>query len=191
MNRCVRFVLAGEGGQGVQVLGRVLAQAAVRAGKEALYMPAFGIEQRGGVSLAYVQVAAGEIGAPKFRLADYVAALSRRAVARVQEHLGPDTVFLVDASCVPSRPGTGKLLVLPALEKAQRLHPRLLNLVFLGALVAASGIVGRPELEDALEENLGARFHADPGLRLLSLRALEAGEALVAGGTGARVPRDG
>ena len=47
-----KIAAAGEGGQGVQALAETLALAAYRAGLNALYIPNFGIEQRGGVSLA-------------------------------------------------------------------------------------------------------------------------------------------
>ena len=52
-----RIVLAGEGGQGVQSIAKILVEAGYEAGKEILYIPNFGVEQRGGVSIAFCQVA--------------------------------------------------------------------------------------------------------------------------------------
>ena len=78
----VRIALAGEGGQGVQSIAEILAEAAYNENQQALYIPNFGLEQRGGVSIAFLQFSDKRIGAPKFQKADIVIALSERAVAR-------------------------------------------------------------------------------------------------------------
>ena len=96
--RSWKIVVAGEGGQGVQALAQTLALAAYHGGLESLYIPNFGIEQRGGVSLAMVQLSAAPIGAPKFQIADLIVALSPRSYRRCFQHLGPETMVLYDSS---------------------------------------------------------------------------------------------
>ena len=71
----VRVALAGEGGQGVQSVAEILAEAAYNENKQAIYIPNFGLEQRGGVSIAFIQVSDERIGAPKFNKADVVIAM--------------------------------------------------------------------------------------------------------------------
>jgi len=93
-----RIVVAGEGGQGVQLIGEILAESAYRAGKEALYIPNFGVEQRGGVSIAMVQIANGPIAAPKFEKADVLVPLSRRAMERTKRYIHSDTIYIYDNS---------------------------------------------------------------------------------------------
>ena len=51
-----KIVLAGEGGQGVQSVAKILVEAGYEAGKQILYIPNFGVEQRGGVSIAFCQI---------------------------------------------------------------------------------------------------------------------------------------
>ena len=51
----VRIALAGEGGQGVQSIAEIMAEAAYENNQQALYIPNFGLEQRGGVSIAFIQ----------------------------------------------------------------------------------------------------------------------------------------
>lgn len=53
MEDTVKIALAGEGGQGVQSVAGIMVEAANDSGREALYIPNFGVEQRGGVSVAY------------------------------------------------------------------------------------------------------------------------------------------
>lgn len=93
-----KVVAAGEGGQGVQSMAESLALAAYQAGWKALYMPNFGIEQRGGVSLAYVQLSPEEIGSPKFLTADLAIVLSRRSLERCRQYMDSRTVILYDSS---------------------------------------------------------------------------------------------
>lgn len=88
-----KIAAAGEGGQGVQALAETLALAAYRAGLKSLYIPNFGIEQRGGVSLAFVQISPESIGSPKFLQADLVAALSPRALRRSEQYSARRPLF--------------------------------------------------------------------------------------------------
>ncbi len=93
-----KIVVAGEGGQGVQALAATLALAAHRNGLNSLYIPNFGIEQRGGVSLALVQFSAEAIGAPKFEKAGLIVALSPRSLKRCRQYDAPGTLILHDSS---------------------------------------------------------------------------------------------
>lgn len=102
MHIILKILLAGEGGQGIQSIAEILAEAANREGKEALYIPNFGVEQRGGISMAYLQITdtGNRIGAPKFEVADILIALSSRAIARTKHHAGKDTIYIYDNSLI-------------------------------------------------------------------------------------------
>ncbi|NLM37728.1 MAG: pyruvate oxidoreductase subunit gamma, partial [Firmicutes bacterium] len=98
--KVLKIIIAGEGGQGVQTIGELLAEAAFHSGKQALYIPNFGVEQRGGVSVAYVQIAEEAIGAPKFAKADLLTVLSKRSADRTKGYLRPGTVYLYEESAL-------------------------------------------------------------------------------------------
>lgn len=98
--KITKIAIAGEGGQGVQMIAEILAEAANQMGKNAIYIPNFGVEQRGGVSIAFVQISDGPIGAPKFVEADILIPVSPRAVERTTMHAGADTVYIYDDSLV-------------------------------------------------------------------------------------------
>src|SRR4030042_2172131 len=87
----MKILFAGEGGQGVQVIAEILAQAAIKQGKKATYIPNFGVEQRGGVSLAFVIIDHQPIVYPKFEKADILAVLSERSWDRVEQYLNTKT----------------------------------------------------------------------------------------------------
>lgn len=234
MARPLRIIVAGEGGQGVQSIADILASAAYGLGKEALYIPNFGVEQRGGVSIAFVQISDSQIGAPKFQIADILIPLSPRSVARTKQYAGNDTVYIYDNSLItpgevndhivgqqyfntvppcptdtvheaenePKVPGETKtsafskngpgvssqdiplnvkqVIAIPANDIAtNELHPRVFNIIILGAVIGVTEILPLDTIKEALERKLGAKFKADPKLRELNYAALSKGYKLV------------
>ncbi|MDD4239523.1 MAG: 2-oxoacid:acceptor oxidoreductase family protein [Desulfotomaculaceae bacterium] len=184
MARITKLVLAGEGGQGVQSVAEIIAEAANEDGKQALYIPSFGVEQRGGISVAFVQISDKQIGSPKFQTGDIVVALSERAVHRTIQYVGPKTVFVYESSTqikdedLPTN--AARVLPIPAIEVAkQELHPRVFNILIMGAVVGATGVISLERIKEAVERKLGYKFEKQPELRELNFRALERGMKLV------------
>jgi len=83
----IKILFAGEGGQGVQVVAEMLAKAAFLDGKKSLYIPNFGVEQRGGVSLAFVVIDEKSVTYPKFGKAHILAIFSDRSINRVKRYI--------------------------------------------------------------------------------------------------------
>lgn len=184
MAKTIKMALAGEGGQGVQSVAGILVEAAYEKGKEALYIPNFGVEQRGGVSVAYCQISDEKIGSPKFQFADLIIALSDRSVRRTKMYVNSETVFIYDTSIegiekdLPTN--AKKVLGIPALEVAKKeLHPRVFNVIVMGAAIAATKVVDLEQVKKSLEKKLGYKFEKDPNLRELNFKALERGAELV------------
>ena len=61
---CERVIIAGFGGQGIILAGRLLAQVAMKTNKEVTYMPAYGAEVRGGTSNCMVVYSENPIASP-------------------------------------------------------------------------------------------------------------------------------
>lgn len=179
----VKIALAGEGGQGVQSVAEILAEAAYNEQKQTIYIPNFGLEQRGGVSIAFIQVSDERIGAPRFNKADMVIALSERAVGRTAGYSDQNTLFVydsgfkVDPADLPRE--AKKIIGLPAIETAnQKLHPRVFNIIIMGAVIGLTNIVEFDAAKQALEHKLGYKFEKNPDLRELNFKALELGKKM-------------
>lgn len=184
MVKGTKIVLAGEGGQGVQSVANILVEAAYEEGKEALYIPNFGVEQRGGVSIAYVQISEEPIGSPKFKFADIIIALSDRAVRRTRKYVNEDTLFVYDAAIkgiendLPTN--ARRVIGIPAIDVAkEEFHPRVFNVIIMGAVIGMTGVVTGEQAKAAIEKKLGYKFEQDPKLRELNYKALERGIDLV------------
>lgn len=179
----VKIALAGEGGQGVQSVAEIIAEAAYNEEKQTIYIPNFGLEQRGGVSIAFIQVSDERIGAPKFNKADVVIALSERAVGRTAHYSDENTLFVydsgfkVDEADLPRQ--AKKIIGLPAIDTANKeLHPRVFNIIIMGAVIGLTNIVDFEAAKAALEHKLGYKFEKNPDLRELNFKALELGKQM-------------
>lgn len=179
----VRIALAGEGGQGVQSVAEIIAEAAYNEKKQTIYIPNFGLEQRGGVSIAFIQVSDERIGAPKFNKADVVIALSERAVGRTTVYSDENTLYVYDESFNMKEEdfpkAEKKILGIPAIDKAnQELHPRVFNIIIMGAVIGLTNVVSFEAAKEALENKLGYKFEKNPSLRELNYKALEMGKQM-------------
>lgn len=163
-----------------------MAEAAYNAGLEAVYIPNFGVEQRGGVSLAYVQVGEEPVGAPKFRFADVVVALSPRSVARSARYINDNTTFVYEASgedIDTSMAGRARRIMgVPAVQVArEEFSLRVFNMVILGAVWALAPAMPLEEVKRAVENHLGYKFAVQPELRDQVFSAIVRGKELVEG----------
>ena len=76
-------LLAGFGGQGVVLAGRLLANAALAEGREVVWAPSYGPEMRGGPVHCTVIVATQRIGSPVVSLADSLLIMDRASLDRL------------------------------------------------------------------------------------------------------------
>ena len=72
-----RIIVAGFGGQGVLLIGQLIAYAGMLAGKEVSWMPSYGPEMRGGSANCAVVVSYEPVASPKVEEADVVVAMNR------------------------------------------------------------------------------------------------------------------
>lgn len=177
-----RIVLAGEGGQGVQSVAKILVESAYEADKNVLYIPNFGVEQRGGVSIAFCQVSDEEIGEPRFSKGDIVVMLSDRAIERCSCYVDENTTVVYDSSVCETKPEVNakEIIAVDANQIANdELHARVFNIIILGVILKATNVVELENVKGAMELALGKKFDAKPALRELNYKALDRGMGLV------------
>ncbi len=177
-----KIVLAGEGGHGIQSVAKILVEAAYEADKKVLYIPNFGVEQRGGVSIAFCQISDEEIGEPRFSKGDIVVMLSDRAIDRCSCYVDENTTVIYDSSICTLKPEmkAKKIIGLPANKIANdELHARVFNIIILGVILQSTAIVSIEYAKKAMELALGKKFDAKPELRDLNYKAMERGINLI------------
>ena len=175
-----RIIVAGFGGQGVLMIGKLLAHAGMMEGKQVTWLPSYGPEMRGGTANCNVILSESLIGAPIVTEATCVIAMNLPSLDRFESFVQPGGWLLLNRSLIPRAPGRSdvRVLAVPTSEIArQQGSLRVANVVMLGALLALSRPVSKASIVAAIEDVLG------PGkqhLLAINLNALEAGIAFAA-----------
>ena len=120
-------------------------------GKYAVQTQVYGPEARGGASMAAVVIDDAPILYPKVTDPDLYVIMSQEGFERYGASPRPDAMMLLDRGLVHSRPACPYLEV-PASEDARVVLKKVIvaNIVMLGALVAATGVVSREAIEKAV-----------------------------------------
>jgi 2-oxoglutarate ferredoxin oxidoreductase subunit gamma len=162
--------LAGTGGQGAILAGIILADAAIRDGKNAVQTQSYGPEARGGASRSEVVISDGEIDYPKVLEPDITLCMSQEACDRYSGQMRKDGLLILDTDHVNRAPTT-RAVRIPLTSLARDATDRTItaNVVGLGLLVALTKIVSRASLEQAVEAR------APAGTEAINLKALAAG----------------
>ncbi len=133
------FVIAGFGGQGVLFAGQLLAHAALDAGLQTTWIPSYGPEMRGGTANCTVVVSDGPIGSPVVARPQAVIALNLPSLDRYEPLVAPGGLLVVNTSLVDravARTDVEVIAILGDDVAAELGHPKLTNVVLLGALLA-------------------------------------------------------
>jgi Pyruvate/2-oxoacid:ferredoxin oxidoreductase gamma subunit len=174
-------IMTGLGGQGIQLMAKVLAQGAIREGREVMSFGLFKGMIRGGSSEATVVIAEGEIVAPPIvPHAWAVLAMHPEGLAKLAPKAERGGVLVFNATLMPQPPAWDGVIpvAVPATEIAKREgQPMGAGMILLGALAAATGLAALASLQAALGDVLPPHRRA---LADANRRFLEVGAGLVA-----------
>jgi 2-oxoglutarate ferredoxin oxidoreductase subunit gamma len=177
----IEVILAGSGGQGLILAGILLAEAAMREGRNVVQTQSYGIASRGGLSLAEVIVDESEIIYQQVRRPDCVLALSEEAANKFQGWAAKGVPLLYDSTLVAERTAEN-FIGRPFTQTASNLGSAgSVNIVALAAVAAFTGFAQLASLQELVRRNFrGTALE-------LNLRMLGAGAGLATAGTGCRV----
>lgn len=145
--------LSGYGGQGLITAGIILAEAALKEGKQVVQTQSYGPEARGGASRAEVMISSGKIDYPKVSEPNVLLAMSQEAYIKYLPSLHPEGLLIVDSSLVQKTTGTTiRFCALPITELAKVELGKVIvaNIVALGVITALTNVVGYRALEEAV-----------------------------------------
>ncbi len=146
------IILAGSGGQGLILSGILLAEAAMREGRNVVQTQSYGIASRGGLSLAEVIVDDDEIVYQQVRRPDCVLALSEEATRKFEGWAAKGVPLLYDSTIVAARTGE-PFIGRPFTQTASSLgNAGSVNIVALAAVAALTGVVRTSSLEQLLRQ---------------------------------------
>ena len=166
---------AGFGGQGIMLMGQIMAQAAMQQGYEVVWIPSYGPEMRGGTAYCTVVVSDRPIGSPIIRNPKHLVAINRPSLEKFAPMVKPGGTIFINSSIISIDAGRTDVDVIkvPIIEIAKELgNVKAANIVALAAFVSRSQVVDF----DILRESVKARFASKEKLIPLNMKALEEGK---------------
>jgi 2-oxoglutarate ferredoxin oxidoreductase subunit gamma len=163
------IIISGFGGQGALFAGQLLAYAGMGCDKHVTWIPSYGPEMRGGTAHCTVVISDEPIGSPMVRHPSAVLALNLPSLDKYEDLVKPGGLLIYNSSLVSRTVDRGDVRVIPTPANAISLEEtaplldgkpgdaRLANVVMLGALVQATGLIPLQAIETALAEHLPER----------------------------------
>ncbi len=150
-----KLVIAGFGGQGVMLIGQMIAYAGMLEGKEVTWMPSYGPEMRGGTANCSVIVSDKKISSPVITEATAVVAMNLPSLTKFESVVKPGGQLFVNTSLIKEKPERDDVEIynIDANEIAVGLqNDKVSNMVILGAIVNKTGIVKLESIEKVMEK---------------------------------------
>ncbi|QAZ68799.1 2-oxoacid:acceptor oxidoreductase family protein [Solidesulfovibrio carbinolicus] len=155
-------IIAGFGGQGVMLIGNLLAYAGMEHGLNVTYIPVYGPEMRGGTANCTVVVSDDAIGSPIIRSPKSLIIMNRPSLDKFQPQLVDGGVLVVNSSLVdPALADASRVRLVPVAcnEIADGLgNTRMANMVALGAFIEATGVLPLSVVEESLSHVIAKHY---------------------------------
>jgi len=156
-------IIAGFGGQGILLAGRLLAQTAMKAGKEVTFMPSYGAEVRGGTANCMVIIAERKIACPVVADPDSLIVMNKASLNKFAPRLKTGGLLVMNSSLIDSKPQLDKtieIIAVPADDLAVELgNKKAANMVAIGAYLQKRGHLAPDAAAEALPDVLAKRYH--------------------------------
>jgi 2-oxoisovalerate ferredoxin oxidoreductase beta subunit len=171
-----RIKIAGFGGQGVLMLGEVIAEAGLEAGLEVSWLPSYGPEMRSGTSNCHVRLSKGPVDSPLVSRPNVLMALNEPSLRKFVDTVEPGGWILYNARELPAdvRRDDVRWILVPFTELADHVgDARAGNILMLGSLLEASGMLDEAVIDSALRKHVKTQRWLDLDRKAL-LRGREA-----------------
>jgi len=169
--------VAGFGGQGVLLLGQLLAEMGMSEGLEVSWLPSYGPEMRSGSAHCYVSLAQDRIGSPLTSHPDVLITMNELSLRKFASQVPAGGLIFYNGKLLPSdfTPPDAQVLCIPASEAADKLgSAKAANIVMMGALLEETRCLNSATAVRVLETKVKNR-----ALLEIDLWALAAGRDFV------------
>ncbi len=167
-------MFAGFGGQGILLMGKILAHAAMEEGLEVAWVPSYGPEMRGGTAYCTVVVGDRPIGSPIIKNPLHLVAMNRPSLEKFAATVKPEGVILINSSLISIDSGRDDIdeLKVAAVDIAKEIGSvKAANIVALAAFVARSKVVDFELLRQCVKEEFARKAKLIP----MNMTALDQG----------------
>ncbi|MDR3163759.1 MAG: 2-oxoacid:acceptor oxidoreductase family protein [Mycoplasmataceae bacterium] len=150
--------VAGFGGQGVMMFGKILSYAAVQDNKQTLWYPSYGPETRGGTANCSVIIADTEIDSPVFKTIDNLIAFNAPSLQKFANDVAHDGFILYNTSLIDKKDFHVKAYGVPVNDISLKLGlPQAANMVMIGAYLEITKLFDDAIITAIIKHILGER----------------------------------
>ncbi|MFH1177075.1 MAG: 2-oxoacid:acceptor oxidoreductase family protein [Acidobacteriota bacterium] len=176
-------IIAGFGGQGVLLIGKMLAYAGMADGKEVSWLPSYGPEMRGGTCNCTVVISDRPVGSPVVEHPRAALVLNLPSLDKFEPMVKPGGLLLINTSLISkeSKRADIRVVKVPANEIANELgNPRGANMVALGAFLGATHAVSLAAVDGLIRETFAGKTKLIEANLAALRRGFELGEQATA-----------
>ncbi len=173
------IICAGFGGQGIMVLGKVLANAGMARDLHVTWLPSYGAEVRGGTAHSMVRISSEEIASPVVSKADTAIIMNGPSLDKFEDRIVPGGFLILNTSMVGREVRRDDIEVIkaPLTEDAIKLgNVRVANMIAAGIFAAKKGIFNKEVLVNVMKKMATGREEIIPA----NIKAVERGMEIVA-----------
>ena len=155
-----QFIFAGFGGQGMLLISKFVAMAAMLDGKHVSWLPSYGPEMRGGTANCSVIVSDKDVASPLVDKADVIVAMNLPSLDKFEEHVKPGGLLVINSSIIERKSTRDDITVVycDANRIAEAVgNPKGANVAILGAMLEKEPIVDIDKMTEAIRIELGER----------------------------------
>jgi len=165
-----RVLMAGSGGQGIILTGKLLATVAMKEIPNVTVFPSYGAEVRGGTSDCQVVLSTKEIASPISDQFDSMIIMDQASAERFQPQMTGNCLAIANCSLCRAR-DIPSAVGIDATNLANRLgNIRVANFIMLGAYLARKQVVSTAAVEESIGQFLGSKSAAIIDLNIMAFR---------------------
>ena len=156
------IIIAGFGGQGVMLMGQILAGAGMLEDKNVSWLPSYGPEMRGGTANCHVIVSDEPVASPYVAEPDVVIAMNLPSMDKFAPILKKNGTLIINSSLIETEPDRDDINIIKvqANKLAEEVGSgRAANMVALGTYLGHSKAVSLESIMSSLKDNLPERHH--------------------------------
>ena len=163
------------------LMGQILAYAGMLEGQQVSWFPAYGPEMRGGTANCSIIIGDEPVGTPIVTEPSVVVAMNLPSLDKFEPMLHADGTLLINSSLIDRKPHRTdiKTYYVPCNDIAQELgNLKVANMVMVGAIIAASGVVDIDSVISVLAKKI---FKNKPQVMPINEQAIRRGLECVTG----------
>jgi 2-oxoglutarate ferredoxin oxidoreductase subunit gamma len=153
-------IMSGFGGQGLMIIGKLLALAGLDEGKSVTWLPSYGPEMRGGTANCTVVIADHPIGSPLITSPKAAVVMNQPSLEKFAPMLRKNGILVVNSAMIPVNSDRTDVTSfrIRADDIASELGSRRsANLVMLGAFIGLEEVVSHKTIIKAIEKTFAAK----------------------------------